>query len=83
MSPWLWSAVGLIPPLGVGLWTMSHGSVANRLVALQLTSALTIVLLAALTFTFDQASSIDLALTLTFLTLPGTLVFALFTERWL
>ena len=36
-----------------------------------------------MTFAFDQSSFIDLALTLALLTLPGTLVMALFLERWL
>jgi multicomponent Na+:H+ antiporter subunit F len=83
MSAWLCAALGLIPPLGIGLWATAHGAVANRLVGLQLATSLTTALLIALTFVFEQPSSLDLALTLVVLTLPGTLVFALFTERWL
>jgi len=41
------------------------------------------VLLALATFAFDQSSFIDIALCLALLTLPGTLVLALFLERWL
>jgi multicomponent Na+:H+ antiporter subunit F len=40
-------------------------------------------MLAMLSFAFGQASSTDLALTVALLSLPGTLVFALFVERWL
>jgi multicomponent Na+:H+ antiporter subunit F len=83
MNAWLWAAVGLLPPLAVALWATARGPVPYRLVALELTTSFAIGLLAILTFAFDQASSIDLALTLTLLVLPGTLVFALFTERWL
>jgi multicomponent Na+:H+ antiporter subunit F len=84
MSGWLWSAIGLLPPFGIGLWaTAAHGAVANRLVALQLATSLLTALLAILTYVFDQPASLDLVLTLVLLALPGTLVFALFTERWL
>ena len=41
------------------------------------------ILLALVTFVFDQSSFIDIALCLALLTLPGTLVLALFLERWL
>jgi multicomponent Na+:H+ antiporter subunit F len=41
------------------------------------------LLLMALSFAFDQPSSFDLALALALLGLPGTLLFAVFTERWL
>ena len=39
--------------------------------------------LMTLSFAFDQPSSIDLALTLALLSAPGTLILALFEERWL
>jgi hypothetical protein len=42
-----------------------------------------VLFLAALTIVLDQASSIDLALTGAFLSLPASLLFALFFERWL
>ena len=57
--------------------------VSRRLVAMELATSLSVLMLIALSFAFDQASSIDLALTLTVLSLPGTLVIALFEERWL
>jgi multicomponent Na+:H+ antiporter subunit F len=41
------------------------------------------MLLAAFSFSFDQPSSIDVALTLALLSLPGALVMAMFFERWL
>ncbi|HEX4149975.1 MAG TPA: monovalent cation/H+ antiporter complex subunit F [Pirellulales bacterium] len=60
-----------------------RGEIGLRLIAAQLATALAILLLIALSFAFDQASTIDLALTLALLTLPGTLLLALFEERWL
>ena len=60
-----------------------RGGTAQRLVAMQLASAVTTLILALMTFAFDQSSFIDLALCLALLTLPGTLLMALFLERWL
>jgi len=83
MSAWQWALLTLLPTLTIALFCSARGSVSDRLVALQLTSTLCTILLATATFAFDQASSIDLALALGFLTLPGGLVFALFAERYL
>jgi multicomponent Na+:H+ antiporter subunit F len=41
------------------------------------------LLLVLASFAFDQDSLIDLPLTLVVLSLPGTLMYALFIERWL
>jgi len=67
----------------IALWAAGHGTLAHRLVAVELASSFAVLLLIALSFAFDQASSIDLALTLALLTLPGTLLLAVFAERWL
>jgi len=54
------------------------GPIHLRLVAVELATSLAVLL--AFAFAFDQASSIDLALTLALLTLGGTLILALFRE---
>lgn len=80
---WLLAGVALLPPLIVATVTAGHGPVAHRLIGLQLATSLSIAFLIVLSFSFDQPSSIDLAMTLTLLTLPGTLLLILFQERWL
>jgi multisubunit Na+/H+ antiporter MnhF subunit len=83
MNPWLWATLGLIPALLAGLWRSGRDALPRRLVALELATSSSIATLLTLSFAFDQPSSTDLALTLAFLCLPGSLVFVLFTERWL
>jgi multisubunit Na+/H+ antiporter MnhF subunit len=83
MSMWLLASLGLLPPLLVAVVGSGRGAVPNRLIAVELATSLATFLLVALTFVFDQASSIDLALCLAVLTLPGTMLLALFFERWL
>jgi multisubunit Na+/H+ antiporter MnhF subunit len=83
MNPWLLSVIAWLPPLALPLWVAVRGSLADRLVAVQLATNVTILLLVLMSFAFDQTSLIDLPLTLTALSLPGTLMFAHFAERWL
>ena len=49
----------------------------HRLAALQIGSTLAVFELAALSFAFDQPATLDLALCLALLSLPGTLIYAL------
>lgn len=83
MSVWMWATLGLLPPVGGALLSVSRGGAGSRLVAVQMATALTSMLLALMTFAFDQSSFIDLALTLSLLSLPGTLLMVMFLERWL
>lgn len=83
MSGWLLAALGLLPVLIAAVLKAGRGAVAQRLVAIQLALSSTVFLLVLLEFAFGQASSLDLALALALLGLPGTLVLALFQERWL
>jgi len=83
MTVWMLATLGLLPPLAAVLLAACRGSTGNRLVAVQLASTMAVLLLALMTFAFDQSSFIDLALVLALLTLPGTLLMALFLERWL
>jgi multicomponent Na+:H+ antiporter subunit F len=85
MSAALWTAaaLGLLPPLGIGVLLCCRGGEPMRLAAMQFTVAVGTLFLATMSFALDQPSSIDLALTFAFLGLPATLLFALFFERWL
>lgn len=80
---WLIAAILLLPPLLVAILAAGRGAIHRRLIAVELATSMAIVLLMVLSFAFDQASSIDLALTLAVLTMPGTMLLALFQERWL
>ncbi|HET8997941.1 MAG TPA: monovalent cation/H+ antiporter complex subunit F [Acetobacteraceae bacterium] len=83
MNPWLAAVVALLPALAAPLWIALRGSLADRLVAVQLAGTMTTVIMTLMSFAFDQPSWIDLSLTLAFLALPGTLVLAIFVERWM
>jgi len=52
-------------------------------ITVQLATAVATLILALMTFAFDQSAFIDLALALALLALPGTLLMTLFLERWL
>jgi multisubunit Na+/H+ antiporter MnhF subunit len=82
-NAWLVAALALLPPLLVAIIAAGRGAVHARLIAVELATSLAIVLLIVLSFAFNQASSIDLALTLALLTMPGAMLLALFQERWL
>lgn len=83
MTPWLLAAIALLPALTVPVVLALRGPVGARLVAVQLASSLSALVLVLLCFAFDQSSSADLGLTLGLLSLPGTLLFTTFLERWL
>jgi multicomponent Na+:H+ antiporter subunit F len=82
-NAWLLAALALLPPLLAAVLGALRGAIHSRLIAVELATSVAIVLLIVLSFAFDQASSIDLALTLAVLTMPGTMLLALFQERWL
>jgi multicomponent Na+:H+ antiporter subunit F len=77
------AVLALLPPLAVPVLVACRGATASRLVAVQLATAVTTLILALLSFALDQSSFIDLALCLALMSLPGTLVLANFVERWL
>lgn len=82
-SAWTMAALALLPAFAVPAAMACRGRLSTRWVAFQLASALLGMLLTLLTFAFDQSSFIDLALASSLLTVPGTLLAALFVERWL
>ena len=83
VSPWLAALIALLPPLAVAFWIGLRAGTADRLVALELAAALSVLIMVLMSFAFDQPSFIVLPLTISFLSLAGTLVFAHFLERWL
>ncbi|MCR0981233.1 monovalent cation/H+ antiporter complex subunit F [Roseomonas populi] len=80
---WLAATAALLPPFALAALLALRGSAGTRLVAAQLASSIAVPLLVAMSYAFDQPSIADLPLTLVLLTLPGTLLMAVFLERWL
>jgi multisubunit Na+/H+ antiporter MnhF subunit len=80
---WLAAGVAMILALALPLWTNLRAGIGHRLVAVQMASVVVAWVLVALSLAFSQPSFLDLAVTLGLLSVPGTLVFALFAERWL
>ena len=83
MSAWFIALLAMLPPLAVALALAWRGPVGRRFVAVQLAGSVSILVMAAMTFVFDQASSIDLAVTFGVLSLPAALLYAVVLERWL
>ena len=83
MNGWTAALLALLPPLALTAWHVLRGRTATRLVGLQLASSIGALMLVLLSMAFEQPSFVDLALALVLLSLPGTLVFAQFLERWL
>jgi multisubunit Na+/H+ antiporter MnhF subunit len=80
---WSLAALALFPAFCAAVIASGLLSIPQRLIAIQLATSLSVLLLVVLSFVFAQPSSLDLALSIALLTLPGTLLFALFLERWL
>jgi multisubunit Na+/H+ antiporter MnhF subunit len=83
MIAWRIAAIALLMPLAAAVLMCARGKVGQRLAAVQFLGTLAVLLLVVMTFALTEASSMDLALTLSLLTLPATLLYALFVERWL
>ena len=83
MTVWMLAVLALLPALAVPVAVACRGGTAGRFVAVQFATALATIILGLMTFAFDQRAFADLPLTLALLGLPGTLIMALFLERWL
>lgn len=83
MTAWLVAVIALVPPLALAVALALRGAANQRLAAVQLGGGLTAISLAAMTFAFDQPAFVDLALCLALLSVPGTLLLAMFMERFL
>ena len=83
MNPWLLAAAVLMAglvPCGV---VLVREDLPDRLVAVELGGTLSVLILLLLAQGFGRPTFYDLALTLAFLSLPASLVFARVLERWL
>ncbi len=83
VSAWTVAVLALLPPLAVALALAWRDAAGRRFIAVQLAGSVSILVMAAMTFVFDQPSSIDLAVTFGVLSLPAALLYAVFLERWL
>ncbi len=83
MNAWLVATILLLPPLLVPVYVATRENANNRLVAVQVASTLAALIIALMTFAFDQSSFIDVALCVTLLAVPGTYLYTIFMERWL
>lgn len=83
MNDWTMAVLAMLPALLIAVVGACRGGTASRLAAVQLAAAVAVLCLELMTFAFDQSAFIDLPLCLALLTLPGTLILALFLERWL
>lgn len=83
LTPWFAAVIALIPAVAVALYGCAVGKLHSRLAAAQLAGGLGTGVLVMMSVAFGQASSIDLALMLGLLTVPASLLIALFVERWL
>ena len=77
------ATLGMLPPFAVATISACRGAMAERLAAVLLSAALAAMLIMLTSFAFDQSSFVDLGLTVALLAIPGTLLMAVFLERWL
>lgn len=83
MTGWSVAVWALLPAFAVPIAAAVRGTIATRIVALQLATALAITMLMAMSFAFDQDSYVSLAAALAIMNVAGTLVIAATVERWL
>jgi multicomponent Na+:H+ antiporter subunit F len=84
MNAWfLAAAVVMVVGFGAAVWTATRGDPLERVVATELSTNVTVVLLMLLTEGSHRSTYLDLALTLALLSFAGSLVYLRFLERWL
>ncbi|WP_267355410.1 MULTISPECIES: monovalent cation/H+ antiporter complex subunit F [unclassified Methylobacterium] len=83
MNIWTAAILALLPPLILAAVLAWRGTPGQRFAAYQLAGSVTVLILTLMAFATDQASITDLALTLVLLNLPGTMLLAVFLERWI
>jgi multisubunit Na+/H+ antiporter MnhF subunit len=83
MNLWTAAILALLPPLLLAAALTWRGRPGQRFAACQLAGSVTVLILTLMAFATDQASITDLALALVLLNLPGTMLFAVFLERWI
>lgn len=82
MNAWLASAVFLLLGLIPSGIVVSRGKPVERLVGLEMASIIGATSLLLLAKGFNRPSFIDLSLTLALVSVPGTLLFTHYLERW-
>ena len=83
MSPWLIAFLLCVPPFALAAYRALSGRSAQRLVATELAVCIGTLMLVLAAFAWPHDSLLDLALALGLLSVPGTVVFTHFLERWL
>jgi multisubunit Na+/H+ antiporter MnhF subunit len=83
MNAWWAASLALVAPLALPLLAAARGDSRERFVALQLMSSVATLVLIVLSFALGQSTFIQLPLALGLLSLCGTLLMAVFLERWL
>jgi len=83
MSPWLLAFLLCVPPLALAAYRALSGRSAQRLVATELAVGISTLMLVLASFAWPHDGLVDLALALGLVSVPGTLVFTHFLERWL
>ncbi|HEX5462300.1 MAG TPA: monovalent cation/H+ antiporter complex subunit F [Steroidobacteraceae bacterium] len=83
MSPWLLAFVLCVPPFALAAYRALSGRSSQRLVATELAAGIGTLMLVLASFAWPHDELLDLALALGLVSVPGTLVFTHFLERWL
>jgi multisubunit Na+/H+ antiporter MnhF subunit len=83
MTIWTSAALGATLALALCGLAIARGSIATRLVALQLASAAAAIDLLSIAQSFGNESAYDLALASALLSFPAGLIYARFYGRWL
>jgi multicomponent Na+:H+ antiporter subunit F len=83
MNYWLLAALAMLPAIATAGVVCFRGGTANRIVGLELSSALIVLELVLISEGFHRSIDMDLAVTLAFLSFGGGFVFVRFLQRWL
>lgn len=83
MNVWLIATGILLAALLPCAVVAFRAAVLDRLIAVELAGTITTLLIVTLSQGLGRPSIFDLALALALLSVPGTLVYAYFLERWL
>ena len=86
MNAWLWAAAvvfAALVPTGIIVFRNQGDSLPDRLVALEMATALVTIDLLLFAQGFNRPSFFDIPLTLAILGFGGGMVFVRFVQRWL
>lgn len=83
MSPWLIAFPLCVPPYGVAAYRALSGRAAQRLVAAELAVCFATLMLVFAGYAWPHDGVVDLAVALGLVSVPGTLAYTHFLQRWL